>query len=86
MSDNRGFQEPTEAELAAMSREERVTLGGKMDGVETVFKEPRWPIEGTKAVDRFCVRSPSASAFNAPPSALIADMRSVTSVANFTTL
>ena len=40
---------PTDAELAAMSREELVALGGRMDGVETVFKEARWPIEGTKA-------------------------------------
>ena len=52
MSDNRGFQEPTEAELAAMSREDLVALGGRMDGVETVFKEPRWPVEGTKAEKR----------------------------------
>ena len=28
------------------------TLGGKIDGVETVFKEPRWPVEGTKAEKR----------------------------------
>jgi ubiquinol-cytochrome c reductase iron-sulfur subunit len=43
---------PTDAELAAMSREELVALGGRMDGVETVFKETRWPIEGTKAEKR----------------------------------
>lgn len=43
---------PTDAELAAMSREELVALGGRMDGVETVFKEARWPIEGTKAEKR----------------------------------
>jgi ubiquinol-cytochrome c reductase iron-sulfur subunit len=52
MSDNRGFQEPTEAELAAMSREELVELGGRMDGVETVFKESRWPVEDTRAEKR----------------------------------
>ena len=44
--------EPTDAELAKMSREELVTLGGRIDGVETVFKEPRWPVEGTKAEKR----------------------------------
>lgn len=44
--------QPTDAELAAMSREELVALGGRMDGVETVFKENRWPIEGTKAEKR----------------------------------
>ena len=35
-----------------MSREELVELGGKLDGVETVYKEPRWPVEGTKAEKR----------------------------------
>lgn len=35
-----------------MSREELVVLGGKLDGVETVFREPRWPVEGTKAEKR----------------------------------
>jgi ubiquinol-cytochrome c reductase iron-sulfur subunit len=44
--------EPTEAELGAMSREELVALGGRLDGVETVFKEPRWPVPGTKAEKR----------------------------------
>ena len=43
---------PTDAELNAMSREELVELGGRMDGVETVFKEPRWPVPGTKAEKR----------------------------------
>ena len=31
--------QPTDAELAAMSREELVELGGKLDGVETVYKD-----------------------------------------------
>ena len=44
--------QPTEDELNAMSREELVALGGKLDGVETVYKEPRWPVEGTKAEKR----------------------------------
>ncbi|WP_217159301.1 cytochrome bc1 complex Rieske iron-sulfur subunit [[Mycobacterium] fortunisiensis] len=43
---------PSEAELASMSREELVELGGKIDGVETIFKEPRWPVPGTKAEKR----------------------------------
>jgi len=41
-----------ESALAAMSNDELVALGGKIDGVETVFKEPRWPVEGTKAEKR----------------------------------
>ena len=45
-------RQPTDAELAGMSRQELVALGGRMDGVETVFKETRWPIEGTKAEKR----------------------------------
>jgi ubiquinol-cytochrome c reductase iron-sulfur subunit len=44
--------EPTDEQLAAMSREELVELGGKLDGVDIVFKEPRWPVEGTKAEKR----------------------------------
>jgi ubiquinol-cytochrome c reductase iron-sulfur subunit len=43
---------PTDAELNAMSRDELVALGGRLDGVETVFKEPRWPVPGTKAEKR----------------------------------
>ena len=43
---------PTDAELAQLSREELVELGGRIDGVETVFKEPRWAVEGTKAEKR----------------------------------
>jgi ubiquinol-cytochrome c reductase iron-sulfur subunit len=44
--------QPDDAALAAMSREELVALGGRIDGVETVVKSPRWPIEGTKAEKR----------------------------------
>ncbi|WP_396915583.1 ubiquinol-cytochrome c reductase iron-sulfur subunit [Mycolicibacterium sp.] len=51
MSDNTP-QTPSDAELTEMSREELVELGGKIDGVETIFKEPRWPISGTKAEKR----------------------------------
>ncbi|WP_304119029.1 ubiquinol-cytochrome c reductase iron-sulfur subunit [Mycolicibacterium bacteremicum] len=44
--------QPSDAELAKMSREELLELGGKLDGVEVVYKEPRWPVEGTKAEKR----------------------------------
>jgi ubiquinol-cytochrome c reductase iron-sulfur subunit len=43
---------PSDDELASMSREELVELGGKIDGVETIYKEPRWPVPGTKAEKR----------------------------------
>ena len=45
-------QEPNEAALAEMSHDELVALGGKLDGVETVYKEPRWPVAETKAEKR----------------------------------
>ena len=44
--------QPTDAELAAMTREELVELGGKLDGVETVYKADRWPVADTKAEKR----------------------------------
>jgi ubiquinol-cytochrome c reductase iron-sulfur subunit len=44
--------QPTDAELAAMSREELLALGGRMDGVEIVYKDERWPIPDTKAEKR----------------------------------
>ncbi|MGO4446056.1 ubiquinol-cytochrome c reductase iron-sulfur subunit [Mycobacterium sp. 2YAF39] len=44
--------QPTDAELAAMSREELLELGGKIDGVEIVYKDERWPVPGTKAEKR----------------------------------
>lgn len=44
--------QPTDAELAKMTQEELVELGGKLDGVEIVYKEPRWPVPGTKAEKR----------------------------------
>ena len=61
MSDDKGTDtpgqqgvpgQPTDAELAAMSREELLELGGKMDGVEIVYKDERWPVPGTKAEKR----------------------------------
>jgi ubiquinol-cytochrome c reductase iron-sulfur subunit len=44
--------EPDEAALAAMSQRELVALGGKLDGVETVYKESRWPVPDTRAEKR----------------------------------
>jgi len=43
---------PSDAELAAMSREELLELGGKLDGVNIVYKEDRWPVKDTKAEKR----------------------------------
>ena len=43
---------PTDEQLAAMSTEDLVRLGGELDGVDTVLKEPRWPVEGTRAEKR----------------------------------
>jgi ubiquinol-cytochrome c reductase iron-sulfur subunit len=44
--------EPDEAALATMSNNELLDLGGKLDGVQIAYKEPRWPIEGTQAEKR----------------------------------
>ncbi|MFN8072775.1 MAG: ubiquinol-cytochrome c reductase iron-sulfur subunit [Mycobacterium sp.] len=38
--------------LADMNNEELTRLGAKMDGVDTVFKEDRWPVQGTRAEKR----------------------------------
>ncbi|MEU7532246.1 ubiquinol-cytochrome c reductase iron-sulfur subunit [Saccharothrix sp. NPDC042600] len=43
---------PSEAELAGMSRDELVKLGTKLDGVELVHYEDRWPVKGTRAERR----------------------------------
>ncbi|MEO8815671.1 MAG: ubiquinol-cytochrome c reductase iron-sulfur subunit [Mycobacterium sp.] len=43
---------PDEAALATMSHEELVALGGRLDGVDIVFKDPRWPTGGTRAEKR----------------------------------
>jgi ubiquinol-cytochrome c reductase iron-sulfur subunit len=43
---------PTDEQLAQMSREELLELGGKLDGVDIVYKEDRWPVPGTKAEKR----------------------------------
>src|SRR5690625_3255087 len=43
---------PDEAQLAAMNHDELLALGGRLDGVETIYKEPRWPVGGTRAEKR----------------------------------
>jgi ubiquinol-cytochrome c reductase iron-sulfur subunit len=43
---------PTEDQLDAMSQEELVALGTKLDGVDVVYREPRWPVPGTRAEKR----------------------------------
>ena len=43
---------PQGENLSAMSESELAALGGRMDGVETVFKEDRWPVHGTSAKKR----------------------------------
>jgi ubiquinol-cytochrome c reductase iron-sulfur subunit len=52
MSETPDVKQPSDAELASMSREQLVELGGKLDGVETVFREERWLVPGTKAERR----------------------------------
>ncbi|MFC0540033.1 cytochrome bc1 complex Rieske iron-sulfur subunit [Kutzneria chonburiensis] len=43
---------PTEAELNSMTRDELVTLGTKLDGVELISYEDPWPVKGTRAEKR----------------------------------
>jgi ubiquinol-cytochrome c reductase iron-sulfur subunit len=43
---------PDEQELAEMSRDELVKLGTQLDGVDVIYREPRWPIAGTRAEKR----------------------------------
>ncbi|MEB3034606.1 cytochrome bc1 complex Rieske iron-sulfur subunit [[Mycobacterium] nativiensis] len=43
---------PDEAQLAQMSTGELLELGGRIDGVNTIYKEPRWPAEETRAERR----------------------------------
>ena len=43
---------PDDRELAEMSREDLVKLGTALDGVEVLYREPRWPVEGTRAEKR----------------------------------
>ena len=48
---SKASRQPTDAELDAMSRDELVELGGRMDDVETCTTT-RWPVPGTKAEKR----------------------------------
>ena len=43
---------PDDRELAEMSRDELVRLGTALDGVDVIYREPRWPIAGTRAEKR----------------------------------
>ncbi len=43
---------PNEQELSEMSRDELVKLGTALDGVEILYREPRWPVSGTRAEKR----------------------------------
>ncbi|OHT86586.1 cytochrome bc1 complex Rieske iron-sulfur subunit [Mycobacteroides saopaulense] len=52
MSDADKPEIPSDEQLASMSRDELVKLGTNLDGVEIVYREPRWPVEGTKAEKR----------------------------------
>lgn len=44
--------EPTDEQLDAMSRDELVELGTKLDGVDVAYRAPRWPVPGTRAEKR----------------------------------
>ncbi len=52
MTDSDDRRQPGDAELNAMSREELVDLGGRLDGFETVYKASRWPVANTLAERR----------------------------------
>jgi ubiquinol-cytochrome c reductase iron-sulfur subunit len=43
---------PDDKDLNKLSRDELVRLGTELDGVEIVYREPRWPIPGTRAEKR----------------------------------
>jgi ubiquinol-cytochrome c reductase iron-sulfur subunit len=47
-----GVELPTDEQLAEMSRDELVRLGTRMDGVELVEYNDRWPVKGTRAERR----------------------------------
>lgn len=52
MGDNPSGEDFTDEQLDAMSRDELVALGTKLDGVDVAYRAPRWPIPGTKAEKR----------------------------------
>src|ERR1700757_782527 len=43
---------PDDRQLNEMSRDELVKLGTELDGVDVIYREPRWPVEGTRAEKR----------------------------------
>jgi ubiquinol-cytochrome c reductase iron-sulfur subunit len=43
---------PNEQELNEMSRDELVKHGTELDGVEIIYREPRWPVPDTRAEKR----------------------------------
>ena len=43
---------PSDDELDNLSHDELVKLGTNLDGVELVYREPRWPVPGTRAEKR----------------------------------
>ncbi|GGK66370.1 cytochrome bc1 complex Rieske iron-sulfur subunit [Nocardia camponoti] len=45
-------REPTEAELDSMSTEQLAALGVKLDDVDVVYRQQRWPVPGTRAEKR----------------------------------
>ena len=40
---------PGDKDLTKLSRDELVELGTGLDGVQVVYREPRWPVSGTRA-------------------------------------
>lgn len=52
MSGNEPGPRPSDEELAAMSRDDLVELGGQLDGVEIVDYPDPWPVKGTRAEKR----------------------------------
>ncbi len=46
------MSEYSKEQLSQMSTEELAALGGRLDGVDTIFKEERWPVPGTRAEKR----------------------------------
>ncbi|MBV8346283.1 MAG: Rieske 2Fe-2S domain-containing protein [Mycolicibacterium sp.] len=43
---------PDDKDLTKLSRDELVELGTGLDGVQIVYREPRWPVAGTRAEKR----------------------------------
>lgn len=52
MGDNPSEHDFTDEQLDAMSRDELVELGTKLDGVDVAYRAPRWPVPGTRAEKR----------------------------------